>query len=161
MNYQIAYDKIIAVAQEQDRQKGQGTYFESHHIIPECLGGSNEKSNLVLLTAREHFVCHRLLSKIYPQIRGIQYAIIRMANYRRYGASSRAYQSIRKQYALSVSNDKDRSEAISKRLTGVKKSEEHKANWKRSREEGAGWICPEWKKEKQRETMKGENNPNF
>lgn len=40
------------------------SYTESHHIIPRSLGGTNEKSNLVSLTAREHFVCHWLLTKM-------------------------------------------------------------------------------------------------
>lgn len=39
-------------------------YCECHHIIPKSLGGSDEKSNLVNLTAREHFIAHRLLVKI-------------------------------------------------------------------------------------------------
>jgi hypothetical protein len=30
-------------------------YVEKHHIIPKSLGGSNDKSNLVKLTAKEHF----------------------------------------------------------------------------------------------------------
>jgi len=34
---------------------------EVHHIIPRSLGGTNDKSNLVKLTTREHFVCHLLL----------------------------------------------------------------------------------------------------
>lgn len=40
------------------------TYTERHHIIPKSLGGSNSKDNLVSLTAREHFICHRLLPKM-------------------------------------------------------------------------------------------------
>lgn len=39
-------------------------YVERHHIIPKSLGGSNKKENIVALTAREHFVCHRLLVKM-------------------------------------------------------------------------------------------------
>ena len=39
-------------------------YQEKHHIIPKSLGGSNKKENIVSLTAREHFVCHRLLVKM-------------------------------------------------------------------------------------------------
>jgi hypothetical protein len=39
-------------------------YTEKHHIIPKSLGGSNLKNNLVRLTAREHFICHLLLTKI-------------------------------------------------------------------------------------------------
>jgi hypothetical protein len=38
-------------------------YVEKHHIIPKSLGGTNKKSNLVSLSAREHYVCHRLLVK--------------------------------------------------------------------------------------------------
>jgi hypothetical protein len=39
-------------------------YMEEHHIIPRSLGGTNDKENLVLLTAREHFVVHHLLTKM-------------------------------------------------------------------------------------------------
>lgn len=41
-----------------------GIYYETHHIIPKSLGGSDELSNLVSLTAKEHFVCHHLLVKM-------------------------------------------------------------------------------------------------
>lgn len=36
---------------------------ERHHIVPKCLGGGNEKSNIVKLTYREHFLAHWLLTK--------------------------------------------------------------------------------------------------
>lgn len=39
-------------------------YTEKHHIIPKSLGGSNKTSNLASLTAREHFICHMLLTKM-------------------------------------------------------------------------------------------------
>jgi len=39
-------------------------YTEKHHIIPRSLGGSNNKDNLVALTAREHFVCHLMLTRM-------------------------------------------------------------------------------------------------
>jgi hypothetical protein len=41
-----------------------GEYKEIHHIMPKCLGGNNDSSNLVELTAREHFIVHRLLTKM-------------------------------------------------------------------------------------------------
>ena len=41
-----------------------GEYKEIHHIIPKCLGGNNDSSNLVELTAREHFIAHWLLTKM-------------------------------------------------------------------------------------------------
>ena len=47
-------------------------YTERHHIIPKSLGGDNSGKNLVKLTAREHFICHHLLTKMtlgYEQIK--------------------------------------------------------------------------------------------
>jgi len=70
MDYKKLYDSIIANAKEKeiDREilKSQGQYFERHHIIPKSSGGSEDKDNLVLLEAREHFICHWLLYKINP-----------------------------------------------------------------------------------------------
>lgn len=40
-------------------------YTERHHVIPKSLNGTDDKINLVDLTAREHFICHWLLSKMY------------------------------------------------------------------------------------------------
>jgi len=42
------------------------------------MGGSNAKSNLVLLTAKEHFIAHKLLVRIYPSVRGLWLALIAM-----------------------------------------------------------------------------------
>ena len=39
-------------------------YTENHHIIPRSLGGSNSKDNLAALTAREHFICHLMLTRM-------------------------------------------------------------------------------------------------
>jgi hypothetical protein len=41
-------------------------YTEKHHILPRSLGGADDAVNLTKLTAREHFICHWLLVKIYP-----------------------------------------------------------------------------------------------
>lgn len=42
-------------------------YTECHHIIPKSLGGSNDNTNLVNLLAREHFICHLLLTKMFKE----------------------------------------------------------------------------------------------
>ena len=67
MNYEKIYYQIInkAIFEENFglRYKENGTYYEKHHIIPSSLGGSDDKKNLVLLTAREHYLCHWLLVK--------------------------------------------------------------------------------------------------
>jgi len=64
LNYLKLYTDIINRAN--GRLKYNGTYYESHHILPKCIGGKNNKENLVNLTAREHFIAHWLLTKIYP-----------------------------------------------------------------------------------------------
>lgn len=38
-------------------------YREEHHKIPKAMGGSNRRDNLVLLSARKHFLAHWLLTK--------------------------------------------------------------------------------------------------
>jgi hypothetical protein len=40
-------------------------YTERHHVIPKSLNGTDDNTNLVDLTAREHFICHWLLTKMY------------------------------------------------------------------------------------------------
>ena len=46
------------------RDLNRGGYTEKHHIIPKSLSGDNSTDNLVKLTAREHFICHWLLTKM-------------------------------------------------------------------------------------------------
>lgn len=63
--YTSWYNSIITRAKDTPRsKKNTSIYYEFHHIIPRSLGGSNKKENLVLLTAKEHFVCHLLLVKM-------------------------------------------------------------------------------------------------
>jgi len=72
MKYQKIYISLVLSAGSKNRNKLSKDnlnyiYFENHHILPKCLGGLNIPSNLVLLTAREHFIAHKLLTKIYPK----------------------------------------------------------------------------------------------
>jgi len=80
MNYEKIYNSIIHNAQKITRTRSKQFYYEEHHIIPKCLGGCDEKINLVFLTAKEHFVCHHLLTKIYKNESQIQYAFWMMIN---------------------------------------------------------------------------------
>lgn len=93
MNHGKIYDRIIEKAKSENRQRHQGTYYEEHHINPKCLGGNNDKDNLVLLTAREHFICHKLLTYIYKGNRKLICALHRMTHSKKYGklVSSRDY----------------------------------------------------------------------
>ena len=61
MNYKEHYEKLITRSNYRDITG----YTEIHHIVPKCLGGTDELTNLVKLTAREHFIAHALLAKMY------------------------------------------------------------------------------------------------
>ena len=76
MNYMKIYNNIIKNAKSKNRSKGNGEYFEKHHIIPKCQGGTNNPNNLVLLTAREHYICHKLLQMANPHDRDLAYAYL-------------------------------------------------------------------------------------
>jgi hypothetical protein len=65
MNYFLAYQRLIAKAKARVCPEG---YVERHHVLPKALGGTDDSSNLVALTAREHFVAHVLLAKIHGGI---------------------------------------------------------------------------------------------
>ena len=120
MNYRRVYFKIISNAkiemQRGIRKRGNGNYYENHHILPKSLFPlwKDRPSNQVLLTAREHFFCHQLLTKIWPgqkmnfalaaflwgynttNKRGVQRA-------NRYKMSSREYERLRGQLAKEFS----------------------------------------------------------
>lgn len=61
MNYQAAYNRLISYRQEHPAQG----YTERHHILMRSIGGSNDPTNLVVLTGREHWIAHLLLYKIH------------------------------------------------------------------------------------------------
>jgi len=61
MNYKKIYKDLVT--SRKNRMIIEGEYYEKHHIIPKCVG-SKDKS-LVNLTAREHFIAHWLLTKMF------------------------------------------------------------------------------------------------
>jgi hypothetical protein len=67
MDYKKHYDILI----ERSKTRVLEGYSEKHHILPRCMGGSDLPSNIVKLSAREHFVAHLLLVKIYPGNTGL------------------------------------------------------------------------------------------
>jgi hypothetical protein len=101
MNFSNVYNSIIENAKCQQRTKSQGTYYESHHIVPKSLGDSDTPDNLVLLTAKEHFVAHHLLTKIHPDSSKLLLAYFGMCkwksstNNRNYTVTSRTYEKIK------------------------------------------------------------------
>lgn len=114
MNYQNVYNQII----ERGKTRHLEGYKEKHHIIPKCLGGSNDKENIVELTAREHFLCHRLLVEIHPN-KSLKYALWLMTIGKqqkfKHKINSRTYERLKTEIA----------ELTRERFKGKKISEKH------------------------------------
>lgn len=62
--YQIVINAINEKRIKTSPNDDNHIYYESHHIVPRSLGGNNSKTNRVLLTAKEHFLCHTLLPEM-------------------------------------------------------------------------------------------------
>jgi hypothetical protein len=65
MNYKKVYESIIQKRIQTPIDSGE--YVERHHIVPRSLGGDDNETNLIRLTAREHFICHALLAEMYEE----------------------------------------------------------------------------------------------
>lgn len=96
------------------------------------MGGNNSKDNLVKLTAREHFVCHWLLTRMVSDVyrRKMHFALWRMlcggSNYQdRYKPNSHLYEQLRKKF---IENAR-----------GVKFSQEHCRNISKSKLGNIPW----------------------
>ena len=132
------YARIISFAKSQNRQKVNGNYYERHHILPKSLYPNwiKKQSNLVLLTAREHFVVHQLLLKIYPNSKEMMCAFVSFQRPNAdYKITAEEYEQIKKYNAELMRNIKSantrrgikRSEA-SRKLMSEKQKEYHLKN---------------------------------
>ena len=113
MNYLRHYNALI----DRARARTMAGYVERHHVVPRCMGGSDDPSNLVCFTPEEHFVAHQLLVKIHPSENGLAHAAWIMAC-GKYRKTNKRYGWLRRKHA----------ESISKRLKGIKRgpfSEDH------------------------------------
>lgn len=100
MNYQRIHDTIIERAKTRKLEEG-----ELHHIIPKCMGGSDEASNIVKLTYSEHYVIHQLLCKIYPKNPKLYIAAhIMSAAPGQYTRNNKSYSWVKKGMAKAMSN---------------------------------------------------------
>lgn len=132
-------------------------YYETHHIVPKSLGGSNLQENLVNLTAREHFVCHLLLTKMYEgndkkKMIHAAWAMATLENnsQQRYKITSKIYESLRIKYATL------KSESL-KGKPGRKHSEETKKKLSLARLGKSNGPMSEESKRKLSKSMKGKN----
>lgn len=62
--YTNIYYQIISRAQARLYKKSKSDGYQRHHIIPKSIGGTDDTDNLVMLTYKEHRVCHCLLIKM-------------------------------------------------------------------------------------------------
>jgi len=101
MEYSNIYNIIVSRAKSRGLDKSKINYYtEKHHIVPKCIFGTNDVTNLVLLTGREHFICHKLLTRIYPYNKHLKFALFMIGtskDIRRTGRliSSREYEKLR------------------------------------------------------------------
>lgn len=113
MNYLRVYNILVCNARERGLNKSiLSGYYEKHHIIPKCVGGSDEDDNFVLLTAREHYLAHMLLWKIHPNEDKLVMAAYLMCKRRKgaggkieiqTGINSREYAKLREAYCSAMS----------------------------------------------------------
>lgn len=120
MDYNKHYRLLIEKAK--NRLLEDKPYTELHHIIPKSEGGNDDVTNLVKLTAREHFIAHWLLYRMDPTKDSRAFSFWRMCNGRGkvnvddwITIPSRAYEEARAAHST----------AISRSLKGRKKSAEH------------------------------------
>jgi len=160
MNYKKIYDNLVFKAKSANRKKLKRDdlnyiYYEQHHIIPKCLGGLNNKENLVLFTAKEHFVAHKLLVEIYPNNEKIFHAINLMVHRKRFGriykVSANEYERIKSQQSKLMS---DRNASGAMGMKDKFHSEETKARLKRDRK-------GQWTGDKNPQYGKPELNPMY
>ena len=106
MNYKKIYFSII----ENRKLNPLLGYTEEHHILPRCLGGDDTANNLVRLSPREHYICHLLLTKMYPigpshykMVKAICMMSLKSGCMDRIVMSNRTYEKLRISYSKAMS----------------------------------------------------------
>jgi hypothetical protein len=133
------YQNIITKALQRVNDDG---YFEKHHVVPKSLGVTDDESNLVKLTAKEHFICHRLLVKMTEgkAKKSMAFAVWQMSSQRnkvsknRYKPSAQTYAKLKQQLS-DACKGVPLSEDHRQKMRGIPKSEEHKQKLRKPKSE--------------------------
>lgn len=97
MNYKQHYKKLM----ERSKSRTLDGYVEKHHIVPKCLGGTDDSANIAILTPEEHFLAHQLLVKIYPKSTPlIKSALIMTTHQNRQRANNKLFGWLRRRASL-------------------------------------------------------------
>lgn len=120
------------IQSRQNRTISEGTYTEKHHILPRSLGGSDEPENIIELTAREHFVAHLILWKVYG---GPMATAFWMMHHTRFGfaCNGRIYENLRieiQNSRLGVSRTEETRKKITNALIGSHRTHQQTEQWK-------------------------------
>lgn len=139
-------------------------YYETHHIIPRCMGGSDDEDNLIDLYAREHFQAHRLLALENPHNKSLIYAWWMMSH-----KTSREYQ---ERYEVTPEEYEESKKSFVEMQRQQKASEETRRKISENHIDVSGENNPFYGKRHSEETRKkigearkgkytGINNPNY
>lgn len=120
---------------------------EEHHIIPKCMGGTNDKDNLIYLSMREHFIAHKLLAEEHPNNQKLCYAFWMMCGNRKV-CTPEEYEEAK------LLNSKHAREINlgNKYCAGKSRSEEVKQKIKENHADFSGVNNPNYGKHKSKET---------
>lgn len=113
MNYGRIYNELISNAKSRDMTN---SYYETHHIIPRCLGGDDSVDNLVNLTFREHYIAHWLLCKIHRnyKLASAFHMMCSTSSNQQRAISSRMFESARLHFMM---NHPAKSEEVRKKIS--------------------------------------------
>lgn len=133
MSYKEYIEKIL---NNRSNERAADGYQEKHHIVPKCLGGTNDDENLIWLYAEEHYYAHKLLYLENPHNRAIAYGWHCLSTRKQVKLSPKEYKEVKEVYSESISgknhpmygrhHTEDAKEKISQAGKGRKDSEETK-----------------------------------
>lgn len=101
--------------------------YERHHILPKCLGGTDDENNLIDLYPKEHYEAHRLLALENPNENKLTYAWHMMSIMGNVKVTTEEYEEARIAFINSQ--------------TGQKRSDETKKKMSRKRRKMDESVC--------------------
>lgn len=120
-------------------------YREKHHIIPRCLGGSDDPSNLVELTWDDHKEAHLILHVLNRNHSGLKAAYLLMHNETEDGRKARL------KFASECANNPEskRKAAITRKQNGKTWKNSETTKQKKSEVKREWWSSKDGEKRKQ------------
>jgi hypothetical protein len=174
MNYKRIYDNLmesrLLLKEDRIKLKKRGEYFEAHHIIPVSMGGTGSvrgwnsirHHNIIVLTAREHYIAHALLWLIH-RTRETASAFRTMCTIktskRNYVTSTILYEALKEDMSRFGVSEETRMKMRKKRSSVPLKTPEHK---EKIRQALLGRIItPEWKEKIRQSCIERHKSPEY